>query len=389
MKKKWFNLSKDITLLGIVSFFTDISSEMIFSVFSIFFTIILGASAFLLGLVEGLSDLASSSLDYISGYLSDKAGKRKIYATIGYLFSTLSKGLLVISQTIYSAFFFRVVERFGKSFRGPPKDAWIASLSNGNNRGYAFALHKTFDKAGAIIGPLIAYFILDYFGQTLNAFKIIFLIALIPAILAVLILFFLKDKPSKPVKRENIFKAYKSFNKTLKNYVLIAGIFSIAYFSFSFLLLKSYLVGFQLKDIALLYSIFNLAFVFVSIPIGKLGDKIGRRKIVLFSYLIYAIMCLGFVYATTKLQVIGLFVLFGIFYTIDEGQTKAFISDLEAKKRGTAIGFYNFITGIVYLAASIIAGYLWTINPNYTFIFAALVAFISFILFFIKFLNKN
>src|SRR3989344_2367019 len=151
-------INKNIYLLGIVSFLTDVSSEMIFSVFSIFFTVVLGASTALLGLVEGLSDFASSSLDYISGKWSDQTGKRKRFALWGYGFSTVAKLLLVFFNSIFIASLFRVIERWGKSFRGPPRDAWISSFTTESNRGLSFGIHKALDKTGAIIGPLIAYF---------------------------------------------------------------------------------------------------------------------------------------------------------------------------------------------------------------------------------------
>ena len=145
--------------------------------------------------------------------------------------------------------------------------------------------------------------------------------------------------------------------------------------------MKAYSVGFQIKDVVLLYALFNVAFVVVSAPIGRIGDRIGRKKIIAAEYIIYLLMSVGFVFATTQVAVIILFVLFGIFYAIDEGQSKAYISDLEKKKRGTAIGVYNFVTGLVYLPASIIAGYLWVINPDYAFIFAAFVSVMALIVF--------
>ena len=354
---------------------------MIFSIFSIFFTIILGASAVLLGLIEGLADFSASSLDYVSGFISDKAGKRKPFAALGYGFSTLSKTILLFKNSVISASLFRVIERLGKSFRGPPRDAWISSLTTETNRGFSFGIHKTLDKAGAILGPFIAYWILSYFGQNTSSFNLLFQIALIPAVLAVILLMFLKDKPEKPKEKENIFKSYKNTSEGFKHYLRTAGIFSIAYFSFGFLLLKAYHVGFEIKDVVLLYALFNIAFVLFAAPLGKLGDRIGRRKIIGLEYIIYFVMCLGFVFATTKTQVVSLFVLFGIFYSIDESQSKAYITDLEKTRRATAIGIYNFATGLVYLPASVIAGYLWKINPNYAFIFAGVISIVALIFF--------
>ncbi len=374
MARKILGVKIEIFLLGIVSLLTDISSELIFSVFSIFFIVVLGASAALLGIVEGLADFAASSLDYISGFFSDKTGKRKRFAALGYGSSTLAKIILVFANSIPIAALFRIAERFGKSIRGPPRDAWLSSIAEKSKRGYSFGVHKALDKSGAVIGPLIAYAFFTVFAQTMESFKLLFIIALVPAIAATLLLFFLKDAPSRPKKRENIFKAYKKLDKRFKRYLIAAAIFSLAYFSFGFLMLKAYLTGFALADVILLYALFNVSFVVVSIPIGWLGDKIGRSKIIASSYVLYVIMAVGFIFAVSKIEIIALFVLYGIFFAIDEGQTKAYISDLEPTKRGTAIGFYNFMTGLIYLPASVIAGLLWLVNPSYAFMFAALVS---------------
>jgi len=374
-------INKNVIFLGVVSFLTDVSSEMIFSVFSIFFTTILGASTALLGVIEGLADFCASSLDYIAGFLSDKSGRRKPFAILGYGFSTLAKIILVIANSVLLASLFRVVERLGKSFRGPPRDAWLSSFTTKQNRGFSFGIHKSFDKAGAILGPLIAYFILQYFGQNYSTFRLLFQIAIVPAVLSVLILALVKDKPSKPQKKENIFKAYKNLSKEYKHYFFTSAFFSLAYFSFGFLILKAYNTGFAVKDVVLLYALFNITFVLSAPFVGQLGDRIGRRNIIISAYLIYLIISIGFIFASTKTAIITLFAIFGIFYAIDESQSKAYISDLEKKKRATAIGIYNFATGIVYLPASIIAGILWQINASYSFVFSAVISLVSLMFF--------
>jgi MFS family permease len=244
-------------------------------------------------------------------------------------------------------------------------------------RGYAFGLHKAMDKAGAVLGPLVAYFLLVWLGQSMGTFRIIFIVAIIGAVGAVIVLSLMKDRPGTPHERENIFKAWKTLSTGFKLFLIPAGIFSLAYFSFGFLLLKAYAIGFAVKDVVLLYALFNASFVAFSIPIGKLGDWIGRKYIIILEYLIYIAMSLGFIFAKEKWEIIVLFLMFGIFYSIDEAQSKAFISDLEADRRATAIGMYNFVTGLVYLPASAIAGALWIFNPVYAFVFAAIVAFIA------------
>lgn len=389
MEKRFLNVDPDILKLGFVSFLTDISSEAVFSVFSIFFTVIVGAPASLLGLVEGFSDFSASSLDYLAGWLSDKSGKRKSLALFGYGFSTLAKMMLLLGTSIAALASFRIIERIGKSFRGPPRDAWLSAVAEDSTRGYAFGVHKAMDKAGAVLGPIIAYFMLLWWGQSLGTFRLIFIMAVVAAAISVLVLALMKDRPGIPHERENIFKAWNTLSLPFKTYLIPAGIFSLAYFSFGFLLLRAYAIGFSIKDVVLLYALFNISFVVISIPVGKLGDFIGRKYIIILEYLIYIIMSLGFILAKAKWEIIILFLLFGVFYSIDEAQSKAFIADLEKDRRATAIGAYNFITGLIYLLASVIAGILWVINPAYAFLFAAFVAFVAMSVFIYFFLFKK
>jgi len=390
-KEKILGVQKEIFWLGIVSFLTDVSSEMIFSVLTIFLTAILSASSVIIGTMEGLADFAASSLDYVSGYLSDKTGKRKTFAVFGYGFSTLAKCILIFSQSISGVFIFRVVERLGKSIRGAPRDALISTIAEKGKTGYAFGFHKMMDKSGAILGPFLGYLILNALGQNLQTFQFIFTIAIIPAVLSVVILaFFVHEKKAPASKvRENFFKNYHQLGKPFHRYMKIAGLFSLSYFSFAFLLLKAYSVGFEIKDVVLLYALFNLSFTLISIPVGKLGDIIGRKTIIAAEYIIYAIMCLGFIFATDKIAVVILFLVYGIFYAIDEAQTKAYVSDITpSEHRASAIGLYNFVTGLIYLPASLLAGLLWnTYNPSAAFLASGIVALTSAFLFI--FLTKN
>ncbi|MDE2399856.1 MAG: MFS transporter [Patescibacteria group bacterium] len=381
MKNKFFKIHPDVLRLGLVSFLTDISSEAIFSVFSIFFTVVVGASASLLGLIEGISDFSGSSLDYFAGWLSDRIGKRKPLTLVGYGFSTLAKIMLVVGSSVSILASFRIIERLGKSFRGPPRDAWLASVAQESDMGYSFGVHKAMDKAGAVLGPIVAYLLLLYLGQGRSTFHVIFIIAIITAVLSVVVLALMKDRPGIPHDRENIFKAWGTLSSNFKLYLIPAGIFSLAYFSFGFLLLKAYAIGFSIKDVVLLYALFNISFVIISMPVGKLGDIIGRKYIIILGYLVYIMMSLGFIFAKSKWEVIILFLMFGIFYSIDEAQSKAFITDLEKDRRATAIGMYNFVTGLIYLPASMIAGILWVFSPSYAFIFATIVAFTAMVFF--------
>jgi len=364
----------DVLKLGLVSFLTDISSEMIFSVFAIFFTTIAGASIALLGLIEGFADFSASSLDYIAGWLSDKTGKRKAFALAGYGFSTAAKVILLVANSVVALGLFRVIERLGKSFRGPPRDAWLSAIAAQDIRGYSFGLHKAFDKAGAVLGPLIAYGLLSWLGETASSFRALFWVAFVPAVLGVSVLVLIKDQPDVQHKHESIFGAWKTLSPGFKRYLVAAGIFSLAYFSFGFLLLRENRAVFSLRYTVLLYALFNVSFVVAAPLIGKLGDRIGRTRIVALSYLTYLVMSLGFAFATTKWQIILLFVIYGLFYSIDEAQSKAFIADVEPERRATAIGVYNFVTGMIYLPASLVAGALWAVHPGVVFILAALLS---------------
>ena len=375
--KNRFGVHPDVIKLGIVSMLTDLSSEMIFSVFAIFFTTVAGASAALLGLIEGLADFSASSLNYYSGWLSDRTGKRKIFALAGYGFSTLAKIILLVTSSVTGLAVFRVIERLGKGFRGPPRDAWLSAVAGTERRGYAFGVHKALDKTGAIFGPLVAYGLLDWLGDGASTYQILFWVAMVPAVLSIVALSFIKDQPTTQRRHENMFETWGVLSPQFKRYLISTGIFSLAYFSFGFLLLRAHSVGFSIKDTVLLYALFNIACVVAAPLVGKRGDKVGRARMIMLGYFTYLVMCLGFIFARAQWQVIALFILYGVFYAIDEAQNKAFIADIELERRASAIGMYNFVTGIIYLPASLIAGGLWLLHPSTPFIVAACLAFIA------------
>ena len=380
-----FGVRREIFWLGIVSFLTDVSSEMVFSVLAIFLTEILHASVFVLGAMEGMADFAASSLDMFSGYLSDKTGKRKSLALAGYGLSSLSKLLLIAAHTIPAIVAFRIVERLGKSIRGAPRDALISSISESKSRGYAFGLHKAMDKSGAILGPFVAYLLLSQLGQQYSTFRIIFGLAIILAFAAVFVLALSIKEPNAAVPRErpSLIATYRSMSLRYKCYLGAAALFSMSYFSFSFLLLQAYQAGFSAKEVALLYGLCNLSFSLLSIPLGRLGDAFGRPTIIVLEYAIFAAVCLGFAFGVSKASTLILFLVYGIFFAIDEGQTKAFVSDLvPVEMTGTALGVYNSVTGFMYLPASLIFGALWKYySPAVAFEYSAATALAALVLF--------
>ena len=366
-----FAIHPDVVWLGMVSLLTDVSSEMIFSVFAVFFTTVAGASTVLLGAVEGLADFASCLLDYPAGWLADRTGRRKSLALLGYGFSTLAKAILLIATSLPVLGAFRVLERLGKSFRGPPRDAWLAAVAEREVRGYSFGLHAALDKSGAVLGPLLAYGLLLRLGQLPPTYRLLFRLAVIPAVLAVVVLATMTARPGPAHGRDRLLDAWRTLSGGCRRYLAVAGVFSLGYFSFGFLLLRAWQAGFSVRDTVLLYALFNGVLVVTAPVAGKLGDLFGRTGLVAGSYLLYLLMSLGFVVAAAKWHVIALFALYGVFLAIDEAQSKAFIADVQPERRATAIGAYNLVTGGGYLLASLIAGALWAASAGLAFAYAA------------------
>ena len=374
-------LHPDVLKLGLVSFLTDLSSEMIFSVFAVFFTTVAGASSSLLGLIEGLADFSASSLNYLAGWLSDRNGRRKWLATAGYGFSTLAKLILLASSSVVGLSIFRVIERLGKGFRGPPRDAWLSSIAAKESRGYAFGVHKALDKAGAVLGPLVAYALLSWLGESHRTYGILFMVAFVPAVLSVLVLTRVKDHPGVPHERESMRENWQQLTPGFKRYLIPAGVFALAYFSLGFILLKAHAMGFGVADIVLLYALFNATCVVAAPLVGRLGDKVGRSYVVVLGYGVYAAINLLLVLASSRWEIVAVFAIYGLFYAIDESQSKALIADIEPERRATAVGIYNFVTGLMYLPASLVAGALWVFAPSLAFGVAAALSLAAMVIF--------
>ena len=374
-------LHPDVLKLGLVSFLTDLSSEMIFSVFAVFFTTVAGASSALLGLIEGLADFSSSSLNYIAGWLSDRSGQRKWLATAGYGFSTLAKLILLVSSSITGLAVFRVLERLGKGFRGPPRDAWLVSVAGEAQRGYALGVHKALDKSGAVLGPLVAYGLLKWLGESASTYSLLFLVAVVPAVLGVLVLMLVSNAPGQPHPRESLRQNWQQLSPGFKRFLVPAGVFALGYFSLGFFLVRAHDAGFSLTDVVLLYALFNTTCVVAAPLVGRLGDRVGRSRIVLLGYATYAGLNLWMVFASTRWEMVAVFCIYGLFYAIEESQSKAFIADIEPERRATAMGAYNFVAGSLYLPASLVAGALWTVSHSLAFGLATALSLAAMVVF--------
>lgn len=359
-------IKSNVLILGAVSFFTDVSSEMIFPILPVFLTSIMGVGKEIVGVIEGIADSASSLLDIFVGYWSDSSGKRKRFVIYGYGLSSVSKLGIALAASWPLILVFRGAERIGKSIRTSPRDAIIAASSDRKARGKAFGLHRAMDTLGAIAGPAIAYIILTTLGSTESAYRAVFYYALVPAFLAVAVIWLFvrepkaKKEPEKQEKRIGFWQKLRLLPSGYKRFLSISCLFSLSYFSFALLIVRASEIGIAAQDILLTYILYNIVYMAFSVPIGQLSDKIGRKPIIAASFLLYALICIGFAFASSFWHVLLLFAIYGLFVTADESVNKAYISDMVgSKSRGIALGAYNSAVGAAYLPASVIFGALW------------------------------
>ena len=355
-------LSTNVLILGLVSLLTDASSEMIYPILPLFLTGI-GATGAVIGLIEGAAETTASLLKVVSGRLSDKLGKRKPFLTSGYGLSTLAKPLLFLATSYWHVFAVRVTERVGKGLRSAPRDALIADSTPEAHIGKANGLHKAMDSTGAVIGPLLVLpVLLTAATVTTDTYRLIFLLATIPAALAVLVLFlFVKEPPKRaPRATGRMWKDARRLGRRFWALTLVVLIFFAGEISYSFFVLQSQAQGMSTVTTILLYALFNVTFVIVSLPSGMLSDRIGRRPLLILSFILFALTSLVMASATGLLLLALGFILYGVYKGTSEGAFKAFVIDLVPKDlRGTALGVYHTAVGLVMLPGGLVAGLLW------------------------------
>ena len=355
-------ISTNVLVLGLVSLLTDVSSEMIYPILPLFLMGI-GATGAVIGLIEGAAETTASLLKVVSGRLSDKVGKRKPFLVSGYGLSTLAKPLLFFATSYWHVFAVRVTERTGKGLRSAPRDALIADSTAKEHIGKAYGLHKAMDSTGAVIGPLLVLpVLLAAATVTTDTYRLIFLIATIPAALAVVVLIlFVREPPMRaPRATGRMLKDAHRLGRRFWALTLVVLIFFAGEISYSFFVLQSQAQGMSTITTILLYALFNVVFVIVSLPSGMLSDRIGRRPVLILSFALFALTSLVMALATGLLLLALGFVLYGVYKGTSEGAFKSFVIDLVPKDlRGTALGVYHTAVGLVMLPGGLVAGLLW------------------------------
>ncbi|MCX8105622.1 MAG: MFS transporter [Ignavibacterium album] len=367
-------LHRQVILLGMVSLFTDIASEMLYPITPIFLTTVLGSSMALVGIIEGIAELISSLLKGYFGNLSDKIGKRSVFVTIGYGLSAISKPLPGIFPDIATVFATRVSDRIGKGIRTAPRDALLGSYSNGNS-GAVFGFHRAMDTLGAAVGPFLALVLLNFYPEN---YKLIFLIAFIPSAIAVLFTLLVKDKNvslNKKIKL-NYFEFLKSSPKSYRKILLLLAAFSLVNSSDVFLILKSRDIS-ESSTLAIFgYIFYNIVYAISSYPMGSLSDKFGKKNVFTFGLILFSLVYFGFAFSKDIYLLWVLFALYGIYAASTEGISKAWISDIiPDENRGTAIGLATLIIGVCVMIGSFATGILWDkFGSQIPFIISALVS---------------
>ncbi len=386
-------LPRNIWAVSLTSFLTDISSEMVINILPLFLVNVLGVRTNVIGLIEGIAEATASLLKVFSGWLSDKIGSRKWLAVAGYGLSALSKPFFAIANSWGLVAGVRWADRVGKGVRTAPRDALVADAVSEEHRGLAFGFHRAADTGGAVLGLLIALGVVWLMQRgagelSRSTFQRVVLISLLPAFLAVLTLA-LGAREVRVTKRQaRPAISFRGLGKRFVLLMLIVGLFDLGNSSDAFLVLRAQERGLSVIGVLGMLVTFNLIYTLVSTPAGSLSDRIGRRQVIVGGWLVYAAIYLGLALARSGWHVWLAYALYGVYYGLAYGTTKAMVADLVPDHlRGTAYGTYNAVLGILDLPASVIAGVLWQGVGNWTgfgaaapFYFGAAMALIAAVL---------
>jgi MFS family permease len=356
-----------VIAIGLVSLLNDASSEIIYPLLPVFLVSSLGASARAIGIIEGLAESMSSLLKLFAGYLSDRLGKRKLLVVAGYSLASLVRPLLAFAQNWQQVLGIRIADRVGKGFRTAPRDAMIADTVQVEQRGIAFGFHRAMDHCGAVIGPLLGYLLVVFLvvnasSPTEAEFSRIFLVASIPALMAVLVaIFFMRESPVHRHHPSEIPKlSLRGFDSNFKRFLLVLALFTLSNSSDSFLILRAMDAGVSVALIPLLWAAHHGTKVLSSLFGGDLSDRLGRKRLIASGWVLYAAVYAGFAFATHTVSLWILFLIYGIYFGLVEGAEKALVADLvRPEQRGTAYGLYNLAFGVSVFPASLLMGMIW------------------------------
>jgi len=376
-------LSPTVKALGVVSLFADVSSEMVYPLNPLFLTRVLGAPPWALGLIEGIAESTASILKLYSGWLSDRIGKRKPFAVAGYAFGAIGKPLIAVATAWWHVLFARFIDRLGKGLRTAPRDALVAENCPENQRGQAYGLHRAMDTTGAVLGPLIGYWLLTQVlhGSERHKFAGLYWIAFVPGVLAAVILAMAvhEARQTVPDATRKALPSLRGLGSGMRSYLLIVAIFSLGNSSDTFLILRAQQdMGVHPSQVLLLYALFNVVEASLGYPAGLLSDRAGRRPLVVVGWGVFALVYLGFATLRGTLAAVALFVLYGFYYTLTQGVQRALAADLShPDRRATEIGAFHMVVGLAALPASQLAGVLYGLDHRLPFIVGACTAAVA------------
>jgi MFS family permease len=365
----------NIFIIGLVSLFIDMSTEMIYPLIPLFLTTNLGATPAIVGVIEGIAECTASVLKVFSGYIGDIYQNKKKLTFLGYSASIVYKVALLLSTSWTGVLAARVIDRIGKGIRVAPRDALVEESSDKDKLGRSYGLHKMLDIVGSALGVLLAYFIVTNEVD----FETAFLYSIIPAVIGVLMIGGVQEKCVNKRDAQKFTLKGVILERKLKLYLGAMFIFCLGNSSNIFLLLRAKDCGFSPSEVILLYLAFNVSASLLSMFAGKLSDKIGRRRIIVPGYLVFALVYLGFGFLTSKLAIIILFIAYGVYTAFNTAAERAFIAETApVNLKGTILGLHGMLQGFGLLLSSIIAGLLWDyVGPSAPFLFGGVMGLIS------------
>jgi MFS family permease len=381
-------LPPNVIWLGIASMMNDISGEIVQRALPLFLSATLGVSKSIIGLIEGLADMAASFLQIVSGWYSDRWASRKVVAGAGYTMTAIARPLLYFATSWVLPLLCKFLDRAGKGVRSSPRDALIADSVPADMRGRAFGLNRALDPAGAVIGSLLGAVLLYEWGSSgivtsisTPQWKTLMLVAAVPSAIAALIVFLIVREEKRERRVPPPFRQilHVGRDKRFRKLLFVIVFFTLGLSSDAFLILRAQSLGVSLWEIFVLIAIFNLVTTLSAYPAGILSDRLGRKALIRSGWVTYALIYLGFAFASSPLHIWVLYIIYGIYYGLTDGVEKAFVADLvKPEERGAAYGVYNGAVGLAVLPASLIAGILWqSYGPAAPFLFGSIIAIIA------------